>query len=170
MKTLAILMIVTGFLSLAVLLAIYFYKNNASFPTQTPKINLLTFENATSPTRVVVGETGINIPVKKAPNYSFSDSQAIFINTSQKIGEGNSIIYAHNWNNLFGKLGKVKMGDIVSVFLADGREVKYKINQKHIVSPQTLGILKPTTDSRLTLFTCIGFLDKDRLVVTAKQI
>jgi LPXTG-site transpeptidase (sortase) family protein len=163
-------MIVTGFISLAILLPIYFYKNNSIPPSQQPKTNFLATENAVSPARIIVAETGIDVPVKEAPNYSFSDSQAIFIDTSQKIGEGNSIIYAHNWNNLFGKLGKVKMGDIVSVFLTDGREVKYKINQKHLVSPQTLGILKPTADSQLTLFTCIGFLDKDRLVVVAKQI
>ena len=163
-------MIVTGFLSLAILLPIYFYKNNSASVLQQSKTNFLTFENADSPVRITVGETGIDVPVREAPNYSFSDSQAIFINTSQKIGTGNSVIYAHNWNSLFGKLGKVKMGNIVTVYLENGQEIKYQINQKHVVPPETLEILALTNDSRLTLFTCTGFLDKDRLVVVANQI
>lgn len=170
MKTLSFSMIATGFLSLAALLSIYFYKNNLASVPQTPKTNFLTFENTASPVRIMVGETGINIPIKEAPNYSFSDSQAIFINSSQKIGTGNSVIYAHNWDKLFGKLAKVKMGDTLRVFLANGQKFDYQVSQKHLVSPQTLGILAPTRDSRLTLFTCAGFLDKDRLVVVANQI
>lgn len=172
MRLLSHLLIIVGILSLAVLLPIYFHKNNTTAIPNTPKptTSFLTFENATSPVRVVVGQTGIDISIKVAKNYSFSDNQAILIDSSQSIGEGNSVIYAHNWNSLFGKLGKVKTDDIVTVFLENGDEIKYQVSQKHVVSPETLSILKPTNDSRLTLFTCSGFLDKDRLVVVANQI
>lgn len=167
-STLSTLMVATGIILTISSLSVFVYKNY-TLPKQS-KTDLLTFANSTSPVRLTIQSAGIDVPVKKAENYQFSDHEAIFINTSQAIGTGNSVIYAHNWHSLFGKLGKAKVGETITVFLTDGRQYQYQVTQIHTVSPQTLAILKPTTDSRLTLFTCTGFLDKDRLVVVAKQI
>lgn len=135
MKILSYFLIITGILSLAFLLPIYFYKDKTIATESLPQTNFLNYKNATSPVRVVVDQTGIDLPVKVAANYSYSDNQAIFINTSQKIGTGNSVIYAHNWDSLFGKLGKVKTGETVTIFLANGQ--KNKISNSPKICSQT---------------------------------
>lgn len=161
-------MIVAGFFILVATSAVYLYKNSqgAKSPTKSDYSNQ-TFD---SPSRIVIKKIGVDVPVKVAQNYQFSDREAIFIKTSQSIGSGNSVIYAHNWDKLFGKLKRAKVGDDIAIFLANGRQVDYQVSQIHTVPAETINILKETPDSRLTLFTCTGFLDKDRLVVVAKQI
>ena len=158
--------IITGLILTVSSSLLYIYKNHT--PPRQPQTDFMTYEDD-APIRLTIQSVGIDIPVKEDENYQNSDSQAIFVNTSQALGTGNSVIYAHNWQNLFGKLNKVKMGDNIIVYLANGRQVAYRASQMHTVSPQTLSILKSTADSRLTLFTCTGFLDKDRLVVVAVQ-
>lgn len=170
MKTnfLATFMIVAGFFSLVATSTVYLYKN-----FQSPQVlteSDYSDPNSTSPVKITINDVGINVSVKVAQNYQFSDNEAIFIKSTQSIGTGNSVIYAHNWDKLFGKLKRVKIGDDIAIFLANGKQVNYQVNQIHTVGAETINILKATPDLRLTLFTCTGFLDKDRLVVVAKQI
>lgn len=170
MKTniLATLMIAVGAFILVASSTVYFYKNY-----QSPQVlaqSDYSDPNSTSPVKIVISDIDISVPVKAAPNYQFSDNEAIFINSTQAIGEGNSVIYAHNWDKLFGKLKKVKIDDSITIYLANGKQANYKVSQIHTVPADTINILKATSDSRLTLFTCTGFFDKDRLVVVASQI
>jgi len=44
---------------------------------------------------------------------------------------------------------------------------RYKVSDIKFVSPAQVEVIKPTANERLTLFTCSGFLDSKRLVVTA---
>lgn len=80
---------------------------------------------------------------------------------------GNSVFYGHNWPNLLGKLNAIKIGDIFKISTVDGHELTYKVHQIDVVSPDHVEILDNTSDDRLTLFTCTGFLDSKRLVVWA---
>lgn len=167
-NVIATLIIWLGVLILVASSLLYLYKN-----FQHPQVTAsgsYSESNTVLPVRIVVDEAGIDVSVKADENYQFSDNEAIFIKTSQDIGSGNSVIYAHNWDGLFGKLKKVKINDDISVHLANGDKVNYQVSQIHTVPAETINILKETSDSRLTLFTCTGFLDKDRLVVVAKQI
>ena len=81
--------------------------------------------------------------------------------------QGNSIIYGHNWSSLLGPLEKIKIGDSITIFLQSGKTAQYRVEYITIVTPQETQILNPTQDTRLTLYTCIGYLDRKRLVVTA---
>ncbi|OGD92981.1 hypothetical protein A2697_00530 [Candidatus Curtissbacteria bacterium RIFCSPHIGHO2_01_FULL_41_44] len=170
MKTnfLATFMIVVGASILVATSLVYLYKNFRSPQVLTESD--YSDPNSTSPVKIVINDVGINVPVKVARNYQFSDNEAIFIRSTQNIGTGNSVIYAHNWDGLFGRLQKVKIGDNIAVHLANGKKVNYQISQIHTVPAETVNILKATPDSRLTLFTCTGFFDKDRLVVVAREI
>lgn len=80
---------------------------------------------------------------------------------------GNSIMYGHNWPNLLGRLSQVKSGDTLEVYFSDGTEHTFQIEFTTIVTPDETHILNQTSDQRLTLYTCTGFLDRQRFVVTA---
>lgn len=83
---------------------------------------------------------------------------------------GNSVIYGHNLKNILGDLPNLKTGDKIYVLLKDGGFVKYQVYEQKEISPYQVEILSQTEDSRLTIFTCSGFLDTARFAVIAKQV
>ena len=82
---------------------------------------------------------------------------------------GNSVIYGHNLANILGDLYLVQNGDPIYVVLTTGDIVKYRVTEEKEVTPQSIEILSQSNDSRLTVYTCSGFLDSARFVVVAKQ-
>ena len=80
---------------------------------------------------------------------------------------GNSIFYGHNYKNILGNLQEARPGQIIDIKVKDGSWKKYRIEYIQTVNPDQVGLLKQTEDKRLTLYTCTGFLDSKRLVVTA---
>ena len=91
-----------------------------------------------------------------------------YLTTTPQPGEsGNSIMYGHNWPNLLGRLKQVKPGQIIEVLFSDGNKSTFEIAFTTVVTPDQTHILNQTDDRRLTLYTCTGFLDSKRFVVTA---
>lgn len=91
-----------------------------------------------------------------------------FLLSSGKPGEyGNTVIYGHNWNSLLGKLDKLKPGQEIEIEMTNGTRKNYIAEFIQVITQDQIHILKTTTDNRLTIFTCTGFLDSKRLVVTA---
>jgi LPXTG-site transpeptidase (sortase) family protein len=89
---------------------------------------------------------------------------------SSPIGSGNAVLYGHDdiEGSVFGRLQELKAGDEVDVALAGGSAVVYHVSGRTIVAPTAVQILKPTSDVRLTLFTCWPtWVDNQRVVVTA---
>lgn len=80
---------------------------------------------------------------------------------------GNAVFYGHDWPNLLGSLHKIKVGQSIIITTSSGAKLTFIIGDISIVAPDQVQVIAPTQDSRLTLFTCIGFLDSQRLVVTA---
>lgn len=80
---------------------------------------------------------------------------------------GNSILYGHNWPNLLGKLPKLKPGQMLEITFNDATTKQFQVEFTSIVTPDQTHILNQTPDRRLTLYTCTGFLDSQRFVVTA---
>lgn len=100
-----------------------------------------------------------------------SPNSLIYVSTSSMPGNtGNAIIYGHNWQSLLGRLDQLEPGHVISLGLSDGKVIKYVVESKQEVTPHESQILDQTADSRLTLYTCSGFLDSKRLVVVAKQV
>lgn len=83
---------------------------------------------------------------------------------------GNSILYGHNWPNLLGELNNVKVGDNIKIIYSDNSIKDFEIEYITTVSPSETSILENSTDKRITLYTCSGFLDTKRLVVVAKLV
>ncbi len=127
-----------------------------------------------SPTRIIIPRLSINLPVVEAPVvngfWKLSDTSASHGVGSANPGEkGNAVIFAHARDGLFGPLRTIVSGDTIYV-LTGKRWLGYTAGAIKLVSPHDTAIIAPTSDETLTLFTCSGFLDQKRLVVTAKPV
>lgn len=109
------------------------------------------------------------IPSKITNNIWEATSQGVSYLASSPIpGEkGNSILYGHNWTSLLGNLTKIKPGAEINITLKDKEKKTFIVEYVSVVGPNDTQILTNTDDARITLYTCTGFLDSKRFVVTA---
>lgn len=126
------------------------------------------------PIHITIGDK-ISIRVEEATKVNgalpVSPTAANHLLTSALPGEaGNSIIYGHNLNTVFGYLVDAKVGDPVGIRTNDGKLHKYKITEINIVDPSQTALLSPTTTEVLTLYTCTGLLDSLRFVARAEPV
>ena len=82
----------------------------------------------------------------------------------------NLVFYGHSWPNILGPLKKVQLGQSVHLVYANGQTKKYVTSQIKTVSSNATDILLPTANDQLTIYTCTGFFDIQRLVVVAKPV
>ena len=125
-----------------------------------------------APSRVTISALGINLPVYQATIvnniWPTSSTGAEYLTSSPLPGnKGNSIIYAHDWVSLFGPLRSAKVGEKVIVAYPDKSKKTFVIAYTSIVPENQSLILAPSTDKRITLYTCTGFLDTERFVAVA---
>jgi len=127
---------------------------------------------AIMPTRLTITSVNIDIPIHPAEitNNTWADTKkgVSYLVTSPLPGmRGNSVIYGHNYPVIFGNLTSVIPGDVVTVEFSDGSTKSFEVLYTTTVTPDQTGILKQSNDTRLTIYTCSGFLDSERFVVTA---
>ena len=132
-------------------------------------------DNKNPPVAIAIKGLNINLPIIPAEIHSTqwdtTTKGVSWLDNSPEPGEnGNSILYAHNWTSLFGNLPKVKPGQKIQIGFKDNTKKNFLVQNTAIVKPNQLGILDQTTDKRITLYTCTGFMDSKRFVVTAKLI
>ncbi len=125
-----------------------------------------------TPTVLKIQNAGIELPVIPASfegnTWPTTSKGTSFLSSSTLPGDiGNTVIYGHNWSNLLGPLFKVLPGDTIKITTKDGTQFTYTVQFTQVVDPTQTYILNNTSDSRLTLYTCTGFLDTKRFVVTA---
>lgn len=115
---------------------------------------------------------GQTVPIKpgteSASGWTLDRQSAFHVEQSAFPGEkGNIIIYGHNTNNIFGSLKQMKVDDLLELTLLNGTTITFQVFDVVTVSPAENGYLYPTGREQLTVYTCTGFLDKDRLIVRA---
>jgi len=94
-----------------------------------------------------------------------------YLTNSVRPGEiGNSIFYGHNWNNLLGNLTLAVPGQVIEIIFSDGSQKRFVVTHTQEVTSSQTQILNNSEDKRMTLYTCSGFLDTKRFVVTAEII
>ena len=128
-----------------------------------------------TPKTLLIPSIGVNLPVIPSlienNTWQTTSRGVSFLQTSPIPGEkGNSVMYGHNWTSLLGRLPQVKPGDKVNIVMDNGSQKEFKVEYTAIVNPDQTYIIDKTEDSRLTIYTCIGFLDSKRFVVVAKPI
>jgi LPXTG-site transpeptidase (sortase) family protein len=125
-----------------------------------------------APIRITISSLGINLPVYQSHivNNVWQTTYygASYLTSSPIPGNtGNSIIYAHDFRNLFGNLVNAKVGEKVVITYPDHTKKTFVIEYTSVVSPDESSILAPSKDKRITMYTCTGFLDSRRFVAVA---
>lgn len=133
----------------------------------------VTAEAIVDPTpRLIIPDLGINLaiyPAKISGNRWQTTTLGVsHLSTTPDPGEpGNSVIYGHNWHNLLGRLPRVTPGSKIKV-TQNGVTQEFVVTATAEVDPTTSSVYAPTSDTRLTIYTCSGLLDSKRFVVVAK--
>jgi sortase A len=126
------------------------------------------------PVRVLLPKADIDIPVIPAKivdgYWELSENTASYGLGSGLPGEkNNTVIFAHARKGLFYNLKDVKTGDIIYVF-SENKWFRYKVNKITSVYPDQVEVIKPTKNETLTLYTCTGYNDEKRLIVSAGPV
>jgi len=129
---------------------------------------------ASPPTRILIAKFGIDLPVVESQIkngvWEINPKGGSHLASSAAPSEGgNIILYGHNKKKLFGKVLGIKKGDEIKIITADNKEYIYTVFDTKTVKPTDTSVLLPTTEEILTFYTCTGFLDTKRFIVTAKK-
>jgi LPXTG-site transpeptidase (sortase) family protein len=126
------------------------------------------------PRRIIIPDLSIDLIVKRAEIIDgywevFEDMAAWGVDSGYPGESGNQVIFAHAKEGLFLPLKEVSSGMSIYV-LTDGTWYIYEVVKIKEVFPNNREVIAPTEDETLTLYTCSGFNDSKRLVVTAKRM
>ncbi len=121
--------------------------------------------------RIVIPAYAMDVPVQEAPIVAgywkiFEQSASHGAGSANPGEKGNIVVFAHAREGLFLPLQRISHGTVVYL-LTDDRWHSYVVDSIKTVTPDKTEVIAPTPNERLTLFTCSGFLDSKRLVVTA---
>ena len=182
------ILIFVGFLLISTYISTNFPNENLSFIPQKNQTNnvvqtgpiqiaptLMKDENVSEePIRIAIPSANIDINVVEAPvvngYWETSDTTASHGMGSANPGQtGNTVIFAHARVGLFYNLKDLNMDDIIYVF-TNKKWYAYKVTDITSVYPSQIEVIAPTKDQRLTLYTCTGYADNQRLIVVAKPI
>lgn len=109
---------------------------------------------------VVEGMTKLSIPRIHLENVVLEGASAhslllgpAHLTGSVEPGEpGNAVIAGHR-DTFFRHVHSLRYGDAIFV-MRGGHKFRYIVRERKIVEPKDLSVLRPTTDTRLTLITC----------------
>lgn len=136
--------------------------------TPTTSVNAIQSEE---PKHIYIPSAAISLPVQTAAiaynTWEVSDTTASFGAGSSLPGTvGNTVVFAHAREGLFGNLPQVKVGDLIYLF-TDHDWYYYRVTDRMIVAPTQTGVIQNSNGAELTLFTCTGPGDSHRLVLKA---
>lgn len=122
------------------------------------------------PVQLKIAKSNILLPVipsviKKGKWEATTEGISYLSSTALPGEKGNSVFYGHNWPSLLGKLTDVRPGDNIEIILNDKTRKIFEVEYTVTVTPDQTHILESSNDSRITVYTCSGFLDLRRFVV-----
>ena len=148
-----------------------------SFASEPVKVEGFSAEEAPQeklPVRIVLPSLSIDLEVKAAKNVNgywqvFPDTAAWGEGSGLPGEAGNQVIYAHARKGLFLPLRDIALGMKVYVLTKEAW-YWYEVKEVKEVKPTQVEVIAPTEDETLTLYTCSGFADSKRLIVSAKRL
>lgn len=124
------------------------------------------------PILIRIPAADITLPIVEAKIfYGFWQTSPVTANhlaSSANPGEKNNVvIYGHNTDKVFTSLKLVKLNDPIILQTANQKFFTYLVKNILTVSPNEISVVQPTQSEVLTVYTCTGFLDSQRLVIQA---
>lgn len=126
------------------------------------------------PTHIGVPSLGISLDIIDGRynaadgSWTLSDTQAMFGTMTPEPNDttGNTFIYGHATNRVFGKLPQLKIGSEIAVHTSNGLCFVYTLRSSVIVPPTETSVLAATQKPTLTLQTCTGLWSENRHIFT----
>ena len=147
------------------------------------RVRVLSFKNSPQPIistgqkpiEIIIPSLNIDLPIEqgKINNsvWEISQNSATHLaDSANPEDNGNIVIYGHNKKSIFGNLPYLKIGETINIKVADGQIYKYKLEEKLWVKPDRVDLVSPTDHEVLTIYTCWGFLDSQRVILKAVPI
>jgi len=127
------------------------------------------------PTEITIPSIGVEMPLDvgeiKNGVWSISYDKPTFLGSSARPGgSGNTVIYGHNKKTIFGNLPYLSIGQKIYVKTIDGKIHIYEAYKKEFVAPSRVDLVSPTNTEELTIYTCWGLFDSQRVVIKAKPL
>lgn len=127
------------------------------------------------PVSITINSIGVNLPVLPASrdNSKFTTTKegVSYLTDSVLPGlKGNSVFYGHNWPSLLGNLKNTKKGDLIELRYADGQIKFFTVDLIIEMPAKDVSIDSDAEQPILTIYTCSGFLDTKRIIVTANYL
>lgn len=162
--------------SLLIILGLLVFSLGLSISSATLTDSFSTWsDNQNYPYKITIKKIGLESKIIPGglvnDKWILSDKYVLFLPSSGIPKEGfNTILYAHNKENLFSNLKNLQIGDEISLQDQKGKDYSYKVYLKEEVKAKEVFKLTSDVKNNLTLFTCDGIFDTKRLVVKAKII
>lgn len=126
------------------------------------------------PTRIFIPSQNIDLEIVPGTvvenEWEVSDVAANYLIGSGVTGDlGNVVVYAHKRPHLFANLVRMNVGDRVQITAGDVVAV-YEVMEKQVVEPDNVRVLESRPLAELTLYTCEGWRDDQRLVLQARLV
>lgn len=100
-----------------------------------------------------------------------SDNDVMVLPLTGKPGEGfNTILYAHNQEELFANLKNLSIDDKIFIQNQLGQTFTYNVYFKAVIDPNQVEKIYSNMPNIITLFTCDGGFDQSRLIIRAQLI
>lgn len=169
---------ITGILLTAIGAVLLAYANFFAFPDDNPRAQTKIESASTAaslPVRVLAKKAGIDATVTiggyENGKWILSKNNALFLPTSQMPGEGgNTVLYAHKRKGLFATLKNLSLGDTITLYDLNGKTYTYAVYKTENIKPNQMEKIQTNKNNTITLFTCDGWFDENRLVVKASLI
>ena len=121
------------------------------------------------PTAIKIEKIKKNLPIQAAlvkdNQWDMFPKSVAWLSTSAVPGEGNVILYAHNWPTLWADLYKLQPGDSIEV-QQNQTWLSYTVTESRAVQANDINAVL-NVKNQLTLYTCEGSFDQKRRVVYA---
>lgn len=147
--------------------------------TNAPATTVVTAPPAPSvihghPTHIGIPSLGISLEIIDGrynpadSSWTLSDTQAMFGTMTPEPNDttGNTFIYGHATDRVFGRLPKLTPGTEVAINTSNGLRFVYTYRSGVIVAPTDTSVLAATQKPTLTLQTCTGIWSENRHIFT----
>lgn len=151
----------------------YIHRNQNQEPIR-PDLSFSVVATGKPPIKIIIPQINIDVSVKPAQLINgywetSEDSASFGLGSAPPGSVGNTVIFAHAREKLFLTLKDIKLKSKIYI-LTDTQWYTYEVENIKEVWPNDTYVISPTKNRKLTIFTCSGFFDTKRLVVTANPI
>lgn len=129
---------------------------------------------AGKPVRVKVPAANIDLPIadgtydNKKATWTLSDTTAHYalVTPFANNTQGNTFVYGHNTNQVFGRLLKIAVGDKAYIETDNKKVFEYTLRSSKDVEPSDVSLFTYKGKPILTMQTCAGTWDQNRRLFT----